>query len=50
MRLGFSKGGLVGECDPSGLPFSVGRRGRAVLGVEREVDGLVRPEGTPSRE
>lgn len=50
MRLGFSGGGLGPECGPSGLPFNTGRRGRAMFGAEREVDGLVRPEGTASRE
>jgi len=50
MRLGFSGGGLEPGCNPSGLPFSVGCRGRTMFGAEREVDGLVRPEGTASSE
>ena len=50
MRMGFGGGGLDPECGPSGLPFSAGRRGRATFGAEREVDGLVLPEGTASRE
>jgi len=50
MRLGLSGGGFDPECKPSGLPFSVGRSGRTMFSAEREVDGLVRPEVTASRE
>lgn len=48
VRLGLSGGGF--ECKPSGLPISVGRSGRTMFSAEREVDGLVRPEVTASRE
>lgn len=50
VRLGLSRGGFDPGCKPSWLPFSVGRRGRTMFSAEREVDGLVRPEVTASRE
>lgn len=50
VRLGLSGGSLGPERNPSGLLFRVRRKGSASFGAEREPDGLLRPEGTASRE
>jgi hypothetical protein len=49
-KLGLSKGGFDPGCESSGLPLNVERGDRPTFSPEREADGLVRPDGTASRE